>query len=679
MNRPTRSLPALLALPLALGSCIPNRLGPASQEWSPPAAGAGSSTASPRDERAACANRDPLRQAFFGDLHVHTGRSFDAFIRDTRTSPDDAYRFASGGELGLSPLDAGGKGTRRIRLERPLDFAAVTDHAEWMAETSLCATPGSPGYDTANCQEFRGERRSLLGRLLLDHDSARMMGIVSLGGRPEALCGADLAQCRAVLGGVWKEAQDAAERWYDRSDECRFTTFPAYEYSYSPWRSKVHRNVIFRNRVVPELPVSWIDEPTPLGLWRKLTQLCLRAENGCDVLAIPHNPNMANGRMFTLDYKSEPLDEQRAQARLRAALEPLVEMMQAKGESECDVGFASVVGEDELCGFEKLRGPVSEYGECADGEIGDGSMAGEGCISRLDYARYALVEGLREEQRIGVNPLQFGLIGSTDTHNGSPGDTEEHSFAGLNGGEDDTPALRLSQEPAFARVGNVERNPGGLVGVYAEENARDSLFDALRRRETFATSGTRIQPRLFAGFDLPLDLCGAADQVVRGYAEGVPMGGVLRPRAGAGGADPAGGPVFVAAALRDPGTPEQPGAQLQRIQIVKGWAGADGRFHQQVIDVAGGPNGADVDPATCAPRGAGVDALCGSWRDPDFDPAQAAVYYARILENPSCRWSRYECLRLPESERPKACSDAAIPLAIQERAWTSPIWYSPAG
>ncbi len=678
MNRLALSAPAWLALPLFAGSCIPNRLGPANQEWQPAAADARSSSASARDERTACAHRDPLRQAFFGDLHVHTGRSFDAWIRDLRTTPDDAYRFASGDPIGVTPLDAEGRSQRSIQLERPLDFAAVTDHSEWLAETSLCATPGSPVYGEKRCQQFRGERGGLMS-LFFDEDTTKIMGIVSLGGRPPEICGDDLSRCRDALGGVWKEAQDAAERWYDRSDECRFTTFPAYEYSYSPFRSKVHRNVIFRNRVVPELPVSWIDEPTPLGLWRRLRDLCLNAANGCDVLAIPHNPNMANGRMFTLDYGDASLEEQRRQARLRAALEPLVEMMQAKGESECDSGFSNVVGEDELCDFEKLRGPISQYGECAEGEVGGGSMSGEGCVSRLDYARYALIEGLREQRRLGVNPLQFGLIGSTDTHNGSPGDTEEYSFAGLNGTEDDTPARRLSQEPAFGRKGNLQRNPGGLVGVYAEENARDSIFDALRRRETFATSGVRIQPRLFAGWDLPLNVCGAQNPIARGYAEGVPMGSVLPPRAGSGTSTAPRGPVFAAAALRDPGTPEHPGTQLQRIQIIKGWAGDDGVFHQEIFDVAGGASDAGVDPATCATQGEGFDSLCGTWQDPDFDPLQPAVYYARILENPSCRWSAFECQRLPVGERPEACTDPEVPKTIQERAWTSPIWYSPAG
>jgi len=218
----------------------------------------------------------------------------------------------------------------------------------------------------------------------------------------------------------------------------------------------------------------------------------------------------------------------------------------------------------------------------------------------------------------------------------------------------------------------VTRNPGGLVGVFAEANSRDALFDAMKRREVFATSGTRIVPRLFGGWDLPADLCERGDLLEQGYAAGVPMGGVLPARRGEAG----GGPVLVAAAMRDPGTDELPGGLLQRLQIVKGVVDDEGDFHQTVIDVAGGPNGASVDPRSCEPEGPGADSLCAVWRDPDFDPSRPAVYYARVIENPSCRWSAWQCLALPEGERPPACDHPSAPRSIQERAWTSPVWYA---
>jgi hypothetical protein len=655
---PTIGLTLLAASTLG---CIPDSAGPASQAWSP----AGKAAARLLPEAAgppeACADREPLRRAFFGDLHVHTAWSFDAYLGELRTTPDDAYHFARGGEIEIP-------GGRRVALERPLDFAAVTDHAEWIAEVALCTRPESPVYASRGCAIFRGEARSRVP--LLPADATRMSGIVGLGGRPQTICGEDLARCRATLASVWAETLAAAERNQDRTQACRFTTFPAYEYSYSPYRSKVHRNVVFRNAVVPELPASWIDAPTPLALWRKLQTQCLEAGTGCDVLAIPHNPNLSNGRMFTLGYRNEPLDDQRERAALRARLEPLVELMQVKGESECRSGLPGVLGRDELCDFEKLRGPTAALEPCARGEIGSRATLGEGCVSRLDYARYALVEGLAEEQRIGVNPYRFGLIGSTDTHNGTPGDTEERSYSGISGAEDASSAGRLSLVPSFAGSGMVTRNPGGLVGVFSEENSRDALFDAMERREVFATSGTRIVPRLFGGWDYAPDLCDREDWIARAYDEGVPMGSVLPARAGAG-------PVLVAAALRDPGTPALPGGLLQSLQIVKGVALPDGQYRQTVIDVAGGPNGAGVDPATCTPTGPGADALCGVWRDPDFDPARPAVYYARVIENPSCRWSAWQCLELEPAARPPACSDPSVPQRIQERAWTSPVWYSP--
>jgi hypothetical protein len=297
-------------------------------------------------------------------------------------------------------------------------------------------------------------------------------------------------------------------------------------------------------------------------------------------------------------------------------------------------------------------------------------MGGRGCVSRLDYVRYALVEGLREAERIGVNPYTFGLIGSTDTHAATPGAVAEPGFqrpgsprAGRRG--------RGGVPPRFlagAHGQGPERSAGGLAGVWAEENSRDAIFDALARREAFATSGPRIAPRFFAGWDLPADLCERDDLVARGYAGGVPMGGTLA------GPSPAGAsPRFAAEAHRDP-----EGAPLQRLQIVKAWHGADGAFHQAVHDVARVPDGASVDLDTCALRGPGAETLCATWTDPDFDPARAAVYYARVVENPSCRWTTWKCLALPAEKRPPACTDARVPRTLQERAWTSPIWVLPA-
>jgi len=635
---------------------------PGKEPWEPASRPAQAAEPVPR---AACADRDPLRRALFGDLHVHTGFSMDAWIEGTLVSPDDAYRFARGEPIGLPPYDAAGRPARTVRVERPLDFAAVTDHAEWLGEVTLCREPESPVYDTRSCRIFRGEAESLLARLFgVEGPKARMAGAASLWGRNDAICGEDSARCRREARTAWQANQEATERWYDRSEACAFTTFHGYEYSRSPGFTKIHRNVIFRNEIVPELPISWIDTPTEAGFWRKLRAQCVDTDSGCDAIAIPHNPNLSNGQLFAIWYRDLPLAAQRAQARLRGGLEPLVEIVQYKGESECRNGLYGVVGgPDELCDFEKIRDmPGRPVEDCEEG-TGSGAQRGRGCVSRLDYARYALVEGLREAERIGVNPYRFGFIGSTDTHLGNAGAVSEREFVGKFA-EATVEQLTIGEK----RRPSAFRNAGGLAGVWAEENSRDAVFDALARREAFATSGTRIAPRLFAGWDLPADLCERDDRVAQGYARGIPMGGTL-PAA----PDRDATPRLLVQARRDP-----QGAPLQRIQIIKAWHGADGAFHQAVHDVARVPPGASVDPDTCALRGAGADALCATWSDPDFDPDRTAVYYARVVENPTCRWSTWQCLSLAPEDRPDGCSDPRVPRTIQERAWTSPIWLLPA-
>ena len=656
-----RQIPTVLATVIGASALACDFIGlePERYTWTPPASPA---RATQEATRQPCAEVDPNRSAFFGDLHVHTNRSFDAWTRGTRTTVDDAYRFARGEEIPLA-------GGRRARLERPLDFAAVTDHAEWLGEVSLCTRPGSTAYASRACRSYRGERASLLGRILPFFRSIPMSAVVSNEGRVQEICGDDGTACRAGAVSVWIDNQRAAEQWQDRTSACTFSTFHAYEYTASPRLSKVHRNVVFRNASVPELPVSWIDEPEAPELWRRLEESCIETGSGCDVISIPHNPNLSNGRMFALWYQDLAPSAQREEAARRTRLEPLVEVMQAKGESECRNGLSGIVGErDELCDFEKIRGLADPPEDCGEGS-GSGALAGTGCISRRDFVRNVLIEGLREESRLGVNPFRFGLIGSTDTHNSNPGATDERRFDGITALLSDTPVKRLSPRASGRGIQSLYRNPGGLAGVYAEENSRESLFDAMKRRETFATSGTRITPRLFGAWDLPDQVCRRPDQTVLGYEHGVPMGSLLPDRPGG-----AGSPIFLASALRDPGS----AGLLQRIQLVKGWVDEDGRLHQQVHDVARDPeNGADVDLETCTPRGPGADTLFAAWRDPDFDPTRPAVYYARVLENPSCRWSAHQCLALPAAERPESCSDPGIPKLIQERAWTSPIWYVP--
>ncbi|MDG2303504.1 MAG: DUF3604 domain-containing protein [Candidatus Binatia bacterium] len=596
-----------------------------------------------------CSENQPERQVFWGDLHVHTAVSMDANMFGTRVRPDEAYKFAKGGAIQLDPR------MPEVKLERPLDFAAVTDHASNFGSVHLCTTPTSEVYDSEQCKAYREPydmNRGSLRQTVRDLFE-RIGGSLS----SPAVCGEDGARCTQGASTVWKETQDAAARHDDPAPSCKFTTFVAYEYTATPELTKVHRNVIFRNDKVLDLPISYADEPDAIKMWKRLRAECIEAGTGCDVLAIPHNSNLSNGNMFAIDYGDAKTKEEQAEiAKLRASMEPLVEVMQMKGDSECRNGMWNVVGADELCDFEKMR--PKDTPDCEDG-TGKGALAGDGCVSRRDFVRYALTEGLAEADRIGVNPYAFGLIAATDIHDGTPGTVEESRL--------DLRMSRPSGQPGM--------NPGGIAAVWAEENSRESLFRAMRRRETYGTSGPRMSVRFFGGWDYPKELCKDAALVKKGYAGGVPMGSDLPPAPKAAKA-----PGFVVSALRDPGTDEHPGGKLQLIQIIKGWMGDDGKVHQRVFDVAGRPkNGAKVDTATCNPIGTGADSLCRVWVDPIFDPKKRAVYYARVVENPSCRQTGWACKAAPRDAKPAWCTDGSVSLTTQERAWTSAIWYAPTG
>jgi hypothetical protein len=598
-----------------------------------------------------CTRHEPERQVLWGDLHVHTGVSMDANLFGTRLRPADAYRFAKGDEVRMGPPGEDGQPERGVRLERPLDFAAVTDHASNFGGVRRCTTPGSSSYDTEDCRSYRTPLQ--IQGLALSEVVKEMRKVVDAGLTTSAVCGEDGALCRAAAGDVWQETQDAAAAANDESAACAFTTFVAYEYTATPNMTKIHRNVIFRNATVPPLPISYADQPSAIGLWRDLRNQCLDAGTGCDALAIPHNPNLSNGNMFAIEYgDAKTIAEQAEVAELRAGIEPIVEMSQMKGDSECRNGLWNVLGAtDELCDFEKMRAPDTP--DCEDGK-GEGALAGEGCVSRRDYVRYALVEGLEEADRIGVNPFSFGFIAATDGHDGVPGPVEE-----------------WRQDLTLGVPGPAPgRSLGGLAAVWAEENSRESIFEALRRKETYGTSGPRMSVRFFGGWDYPGDLCGDPALVAKGYAGGVSMGGEISS------APDGKAPSFVVSALRDPGTAAHPGGRLQRAQVVKAWADDEGRIHQQVVDVAGGANNASVDESTCAPStGAGHDSLCGVWTDPAFDASRRAVYYARVIENPSCRQTGWACL--PGDDRPEWCNSLNVRKTTQERGWTSPIWYAP--
>jgi hypothetical protein len=654
----------LLGLALLIGACGDG------DSSAPPAATERVVPWQRSEEREACAAFDPLRQPLFGDLHVHTRYSADASIYGTKTGPRDAYDFARGGEILVS--DADEQPTRPVRLARPLDFSAVTDHAEFFGEVDLCTRAGSSIYDIRLCRILRQYEPPETQFFTV----VQWLFPAGVDNPPPSLsfCNMPGVDCDAAAVSVWGEMQAAAEEAYDRTDACSFTSFIGYEHTPSRGGRHQHRNVIFRNHHVPPFAYSQLETASggvPQGLWTAIEDNCLNTGTGCDAVIIPHNPNLSDGLQFFA-----PADG--AEAQRRQDREPLAEIFQSKGGSECR--FDRLAGRgvgtaDELCTFEQIKSAAEVPGQ---------TPPTIDAYPRRNLVRNALEDGLLFEATLGANPFRFGFVGSTDTHNANPGNTDETQFTGLNGNNDATPERQIRD--------SLSGNSGGLAGVWSEENSRDAIFAALRRRETFATSGSRPVVRLFGG-TLDGVACGAPDFVARAYATGTAMGGELGAVRGAA------SPRFAVMALKDPGTATTPGVDLQRIQIVKGWVDGTGATHDAVYDVAGdADNGAAVDQDTCAPTGAGAAELCALWEDPDFDPTQRAFYYARVLENPSCRWSTVVCKQAgvdpfaADCAAQAAAADPAFadccltenddpffsPL-VQERAWSSPIWYRPEG
>ncbi|MEM7138995.1 MAG: DUF3604 domain-containing protein [Myxococcota bacterium] len=634
-----------------------------------------------------CAEFTQSRRAFFGELHSHTTYSLDANLEGTRLSPRQAYRFAQGRAVTPPGTDA------PIQLDRPLDFTAVTDHAEFLGFVAACQDPNSQAYRKKGCQIYR--RRPDWGVLVVD---AHLKDEDKFHNPPRA-CGDAGEHCYAYREAMWIDLQNEAEAAYDRSDKCRFTSLVGYEYSASPSDGTVHvgkvhnmhRVVLFRNSIVPRVPVDFFDAGHVQDLWAGLRRHCTDLGNGCDVLAIPHNANLSAGRMFagTIHQSKNgqsPIDA--AYASEQATFEPLMEIYQHKGSSECIPGQTSG---DELCAFE-----VVPYDNLRAAKTGKKTS-----VSEVDTMRYGLGEGLRFQASIGANPFQFGIVGGTDGHLGLAGNVGEARFLGGGGAGESHLAGESASFPDRVYFG-----PGGLTGVWAEENSREAIFRALRRKETFATSGTRIQVRSFGGWHIPSGWCGQRNRVDEAYRRGVPMGGTItEPPA------PYARPLFAIEAVADPGTAKYPGAKLQRVQIIKGYLDASGNPQVRVFDVAGDANrGNDVDIHTCEPSAEGFDRLCTVWGDDSFDPEQQAYYYVRAVETPTCRWSTRMCAKHtvhcdnPRGKIDEQCCDPSAGLhpnncalvicddahlddpccqpdvvrpLIQERAWTSPIWYTP--
>ena len=639
------------------------------------------------EERAPCDNYNVNKVPLFGDLHVHSRYSFDSYGSNQRNDPWDAYRYAKGETIMLPNID--GEQAIAAQIHRPLDFTSVTDHGETLGQIGVCSeNAGRLGYWWPMCIGTRSKNYYVqLGSL-----SLWAINNVSREGEKKETFACKLSDCKAAGLELWSNIQQAAEDHYDRSSECKFTTFVGYEYTDAPDTKNMHRNVIFRNENVTDYPITTFDTGSynfP-NLWTQLQSQCIDPDQGCDVIAIPHNPNLAGGLMFP-----NPATPQQAQDRLQ--FEPIVELLQHKAASECRfdrLAGRGVLTEDELCDFEQTPADNLSMLGSVHGEIQ--SERGE-AVALDDFAprnmvRNALKAGLELEQSSGTNPFKMGFIGSTDTHNALPGGAEEDNYPGHLGMRDTE--YRNVQDHLYS-------NPGGLAVVWAEENSRDSIFNGMRNKETYATSGTRPSLRFFAGWDYPETLCQAPDMLKQAYADGVPMGGDLF-----GSKENQSSPQFLVAAQKDPFPENSTATDIQRIQIIKGWVDSQGQSHEKVYDVAGNANnGATVNRSSCAAEGAGLKNACTVWQDPNFNPSEDAFYYVRLIENPSCRWSTLQCKAAgvdPFSENcvtqaaektaalhengargeiyEKCCTDPAkesfySPI-IQERAWSSPIWYT---
>ncbi|MEQ9452497.1 MAG: DUF3604 domain-containing protein [Pseudomonadales bacterium] len=577
------------------------------------------------------------RSAYFGDLHVHTTYSFDAFIFGTRAGPDDAYRFAKGETL-THPAGI------PMALKKPLDFLAVTDHATYLgmfpemfdAESRVGQHPLSSALREAATP---ADRNKVFQQII-----PRERGYIDF---EDDLLDLD------VVRSAWQEIIAAAQR---HNDPGSFTTFIGYEFTAGGQRGQnLHRNVIFEGATVPQIPFSRLDaENNPEKLWAWMDEL---RTDGIESLAIPHNSNGSDGWMFeTTTRAGTPIDIDYAEQRLRN--EPLVEVTQVKGTSDTH----------------PLLSPNDEW---ADFEIMNYTI-GTSFLSQPQggYVRDAYRRGLQLAENLGANPYKFGLIGSSDTHNVA-GSFREDDYWSKTGMLDASPELRGSVPQAatgeYAEPAPVRRFWGasGLAGVWAEANTRKAIYAAFRRKETFATTGSRIKLRFFGGFGLADKLADAKHEVSEAYAAGVTMGGELT---ATGQSD---APDFLVWAIRD-----SLAAPLERVQIVKGWI-ADGETQERIYDVACEtgepdkvlhrcpPSGAGVDLATCAVNPGGAAELKALWQDPDFDPEQRAFYYVRVLERPTCRWSTWDAIRSGHKPRPD------LHATIQERAWSSPIWYAP--
>ncbi len=578
---------------------------------------------------------NPLKNVYFGEQHLHSENSPDAFAAGTRQKREDAFRYGRGDEITLSTNG------QKIKRKTPYDFVALTDHAEYFGVMPKLVDPSDPLNKTALGKELsnptvpatspKSAVNQILGSILT---STAMPQFV----KPE------------MLKSNWREAIKVINQY---NDPGTFTTLIAFEWTSIPGGKNMHRNVFFRDDEGPAVPFSAFDSIYPQDLW---TYQEIQRNMGHDNLSIPHNGNVSDGWMYSPnEFLGGPMDAR--YARRRMLNEPVTEIVQTKGSSDTHPVLSP---NDEFADFELFPDLIN---------IGKPSQI------KYGYIRQALTDGLMLERTLGTNPFKYGIVSGADSHSGYS-NNEEFDFHGSHGALEDSPKKRLDPEPNASGDMPSRLSSAGATAVWAEENTRTAIFDAMRRKETYGTSGTLIRLRFFGGWGYAKGLVGDSAFVKKAYAGGVPMGGDLPARPGGVKA-----PTFAIWALKDPES-----GNLDRIQIIKGYLG--GRFDDQqekIYDVALS-DGRKADPKTgkVPPVGNTVDVekatytndigdsqLAVVWTDPDFDPTQAAVYYVRVLEIPTPRWTTYDSVKsgLPIPER--------IPSTIQERAWSSPIWYTP--
>jgi hypothetical protein len=574
--------------------------------------------------------KNPLKNVYFGEQHLHTSNSPDAFAAGSRQTWDEAFRYGRGEEVVLHTTATKNK----IKRRTPYDFMAITDHAEYFGVMPRMINP----KDSLS--------KSDLAKRLQKQDPTAVMDILhdilTSTGRPELIA-------PELLKDNWQEYVKVANKY---NDPGKFTTLIAFEWTSIPNGRNMHRNVFFRNETGPRAPFSAFDSFHPEDLW---TYLEVQRNAGNDTFAIPHNGNVSDGWMYSPNkFLGGPMDARYA-AR-QAANEPLTEIIQTKGSSDTHPAMSP---NDEFANFEIFPNLIN---------VGQPSQI------KYGFVRQGLVEGMILEDKLGSNPFKMGIVAGADSHSGYS-NNEEFNFHGSHGALEDTPKKRLNPKPDASGDMPSRLSSAGATAVWAEENTRGAIFDAMKAKETYGTSGTLIRLRFFGGWEYSKNLVKDKDFVKKAYESGVPMGQDLHKKPGSAKA-----PTFAVWALKDPES-----GNLDRIQIVKGFINKWGRTDEKIYDIAWSddrkpdaktgklpPVGNTVDVKTAKyTNDIGDSQLSVVWTDPDFDPKQKAVYYVRVLEIPTPRWSTYDSVKsgLPIPE--------GIPTTLQERAWSSPIWYTP--